>query len=230
MQYTDLTAALYAGLTVDSASDAAFNVYLPRIIEGAELSCYRDLDLLYTRTASTVSIVAGTYLVPLPAAWLIGRFITIYPVGSTKRGFLQRRDDSFIRDYWPDPSVTSAANPPKYWCDANGSAFIGPTADQAYNVDLEYTFRPTPMSAANPTTILGTSFGDLFFAACMLEGAAYQKNFGASSDNPQMAMSWKARYDDHLQGALREEARRKAEGYFDASRSAPPDTTRTRGG
>jgi hypothetical protein len=231
MLYTDVTSGLYAGLTVDPTSDDAFGTYLPRIIEGAELRCYRDLDLLYTRKTATQTIALGTSTFSLPVDWLIGRLMAIYATGTTKRVYLDRRDDSFIREYWPDPSVTSGANPPKYWTETtNGTAFIGPSADQAYSVDLSYTYRPAAMSAANPSTILGTNFPDLFFAATMLEGAAYQKNFGAASDDPRMAMSWKTTYDERLEGALREEARRKGEGYFDASRSAPPDSTKTRGG
>ena len=46
----------------------------------------------------------------------------------------------------------------------------------------------------NTTTWLGDNVPDLFFCACMVEAAGWMQNFGAQSDNPQMALSWEARY------------------------------------
>ena len=57
--------------------------------------------------------------------------------------------------------------------------------------------------------ILTTYFPDLWFALTMVAGAAYLKNFGASADDPRMAMSWETHVQPLLQSAKTEEQMKK---------------------
>jgi hypothetical protein len=230
MQYSDFTAALAAALVIDTTTDTNFNLYLPRIIEQAELRCYRDLDLLAMRKSGTITLAVGAYTASTPSDWIIGRRVWMTPSGGTKRIALERREEEYLLEYWPDPTQTNTAYPPRYWTEQTaGNLLFSPTADQSYGLQLLYTYHPAPLSGSNATTVLSTVFPDLFFAAAMYFGAGYQKNFGAQADDPRAAVSWDATYQKLLAGAMREESRRKAEGYFDPTPTAPPSSDAPRG-
>lgn len=228
MTYTDFVTAIEAALVIDASTDTDFVAYIPRLIEQAELRCYRDLDLVAMRKSATASLAAGTATTATPTDWLLGRRIWVTATGATARRALTRRDEEYMLEYWPDPALTA---PPKFWTEQTaGTLIFAPTFDLTYTVQYLYTIHPPTLSGTNTSTVLSVTFPDLFFAAAMYFGAAYQKNFGAASDNPQAAMSWEATYKELLTGALREEARRKGEGYFDVSQSAPPAADTGRGG
>ena len=109
------------------------------------------------------------------------------------------------------------------------SVIVGPWPDQSYQAEISGTIRPAPMSLGNPTTLLSQYFPDLWMAGLMIFGAAYQQNFGASSDNPQMAQSWENHYQTLIKSAAVEEARKKftSQGWSDkqpAELATPPRT------
>ena len=120
---------------------------------------------------------------------------------------------------------------PKYWAlTAIGAAVLAPVPAQAFGLTLLYTQRPAPLSAGNPTTWLSTWCPDLMKSAAMVFASGYQRNYGAQADDPQQAMSWEAQYRRAFAAAAREEARRKGEGYFDASAAPPPSGIMPTGG
>ena len=47
----------------------------------------------------------------------------------------------------------------------------------------------------------------VFMAAALVHASGYMKNFGAMSDNPQMAVSWESQYQTLLKSAIVEDAR-----------------------
>ena len=115
---------------------------------------------------------------------------------------------------------------PKYWAQTTyGRGLLAPTPSAAVSLTLSYTYRPTPLSADNEATWLATWCPDLMVCAAMVFGSGYQRNYGAQADDPQQGVSWETQYGKALAGAAREEARRKAEGFYDASKAAPPSST-----
>jgi hypothetical protein len=97
--------------------------------------------------------------------------------------------------------------------------FWGPAPDQAYPMEVVGTIRPTPLSVANPTTFLTLYLSDVFFAAAMVSASGYQRNFGAQSDDPKMAVSWESQLQTKLASARKEELRKS---YVSAMSSASP--------
>lgn len=102
------------------------------------------------------------------------------------------------------------------------SVVLRPTPDSSYVAEFRGTFRPqrfdivagfVPTSgfAANPgaTTFLSTYMPHLLLAATMLISTAYQRLWGAASDDPKMAMSWQAHLEMLIDGASVEELRKK---------------------
>ena len=127
------------------------------------------------------------------------------------------------------PDATGSTVPVYFAMITQTTIIVGPWPDVSYQVEVVGTQRPTPLSATNQTTFLATNLPDLFFAASMVFGCGYQKNFSAMSDQPQSALSWQTHYDALLKSAVVEEARKKftAEGWSSKEPSpivSPPRT------
>ena len=220
MTYADFLARLTTALEVDP-TETNFVTYLPEIIQDAEAMCYRDLEPLAMQRQQTSTLVSGQSGLQGPTDWLIGQDMWI-TVGTTKVRLAQR-DSSFLQDYWPDASQTGQ---PKYWTEINFQQIsVAPTPNAAYPVLFYYIAQQAALSASNATTYLTLWMPDLFFAAALIAGTGYQKNWGAQASDPKMALSWKSTYDTALASARNNEGRRNAEGFFPASPSPSPSTT-----
>lgn len=130
----------------------------------------------------------------------------------------------FIDGCWPDASVMSQpGNPFAYYTVLNDDTLIVcPTPDQSYPLEVIGNWRPSPMSSTNQSTWLATNLPDLFFAACMIEAVAYQRDFSAQGDNPQAASAWEAHYQMLKQGAMIEEHKKKHGGQMPVPPPMPP--------
>lgn len=234
LTYSD-TVSTIANLLVVQTSDADFLQVLPSIINDAELRTYRDLDLLNTSTRSTTTLTAGNRNLTLPSyngtVVVCDEINVITPVStqpdSGTRNQLVPASDELLNALWP--SVTGSTVP-QYWAMVNQETVIlGPWPDAAYTVEVVHTIRPNQLSSTNTTTLLSVYFPDLFIAACMVFGAGYQKNFGATVDDPKAALTWESHYQTLLQGAKVEEARKTftSQGWSDkqpAPLATPPRT------
>lgn len=204
-------------MLVVPVNDAGYVTALPNIIDDAEQRIYRDLDLLQTivRDASA-ALTAGNRNFNLPTAQ--GMFVVmedinvITPSGTSNpelgsRNALLPASKEMLDFLYP--SSAGAAVPVYFAMITQTSIIVGPWPDQAYQVEAVGTQRPLPLSASNTTTFLSVNLPDLFFAASLVFGAGYQKNFGEMGDQPQQATAWEAHYQLLLKSAVVEEARKK---------------------
>jgi hypothetical protein len=200
-------------------TDPYFVQILPAIIDYAEQRIYRDLDIQSTRTSAIIQVSAvGNPVVQLPTspAVYVVESMSIQALGNgspppiTASTLMTPVDKNFIQATFPPAYWNVAQGAPQfYYIEDQGTMLIGPAPDQLYSFFTIYTFRPTPLSATNTTTILTQIWPDLFLAASALYAAAFQKNFGSQSDDPKMAQSWENQYQTLLKGALDEEARKQ---------------------
>lgn len=222
-------------LMPDVASNPRFSTDLPNIIDYAELRCYRDLDLLNTKKTATATLTAGNRNLGLDGTFVVTEEINVItPATATSadsasatRNYLVPTSKEVLNVIWPSSTGSSV---PVYFAMLSQSAvLLGPWPDQAYTVEVVGTFRPTPLSANNATTLLSTFFPDLFLAAAMVRTAGLMKDYGAQSDDPKLAQSWENQYTLLLRSAEVEEKRKKfqAEGWSSAQPSqiaTPPRT------
>lgn len=213
--YTTYKAALAAELVVDVA-DPDFLAILPTIIQDAEQRIYRELDLLSTVVRQTGATTLGDRDFTLPTG--SGRFVVtnginvITPAGESNPDAGTRTPLLPVsRDYmdavWASASVTG--EPVCYAMITDQEIIVGPPPDATYTLEVIGTIRPAALSEANATTYLTDYLPDLFFSASMVAGAAWQKNWGASADDPKMAVSWEAHYQTELASANTEEQRKR---------------------
>ena len=198
----------------------------PQAINYAEGLFYKACVFLATRTEDTTSLqtTAGTRSLALagmvPNVVVVQEtFGLITPAGATtSTGTIQwftKTSLDFIDRFWPQWSATmapdAAGSGERFWAPLDNNTFVfAPTPDKAYNAVVAGLFQPATMSAGNPTTYLGSVYPELLTAGCMewLSGALL-RNYGAQSDDPQHALSWKAVREELLDQATKEEMRRR---------------------
>jgi hypothetical protein len=209
-----------AGLMVYDETDADFTAMLPDAIASAELRLYRDLNLIDTtqRDTSLNCTPSSRYvdmsslaqrMVVLEAV----NIITPSGVASPETGLRNPlvRSSLELIDFTYGSSTTAAV-PQVYALIDSQTIVLGPWPDQVYPVEVVGTFRPAALSSTNTTTLLTRYFEDLFLIAAMIYAAGWMRNYGQGSDDPQMAQSWLAQYQDKIKSAGIEEARKRALG------------------
>lgn len=213
--YTSYRAAIAEELVVDVA-DTNFLAIFPSLIDYAEQRMYRELDLLSTVTRQTGTLTSGSRDFTLPTT--SGRFVTTQginvitpssqtvPNSGTRNQVLPYSRD-YVDSVWP--STTGTGVPQVYAMITDQTVIFGPVPDAAYTVEVIGTIRPTPLSDSNPTTYLTLYLPDAFFAAGMIFGSGWQKNFGAQADDPKMAVSWETQYQSLIGSANVEEQRKR---------------------
>jgi hypothetical protein len=218
LTYSTFVTQLANEIVVDP-TEPEFVVVLPNIIDYAEQRCYRELDLLSTVIRdSSASLTANSRNFTLPTT--LGRFVTvegvnvITPTGSTTSSGTRNTLASVWRPmidflYPTEHSPATPSIPQMFAMITDQTIIVGPAPDAPYNAEVIGTIRPTPLSASNTTTYLSQYLPDVFFAAAMISATAYQKNFGAQSDNPAQAQSWETQYEKLIASANFEEIRKR---------------------
>ncbi len=222
LTYAQLVSALTNLLQEVGSAD--FTAILPSLIDDAEQRIYRELNFLAQRTENTsLTTTSGNRYISLSSTSLpcmvVEQIALFTPAGSSAASGTRVQLQGpvsldFINMVWPNAASTStpALTSQGYWGMYNdNTVVIGPTADASYTVGVTGVFRPLPMSASNTTTYLGTYYPDLLLSACMVFGAAYQRDFGAMSEDPAKGLSWESHFSAERQSALEEEARRRGE-------------------
>ena len=235
-----VAALQFLAVMQDANGQALLNQILPQVISYSEMRLYRNplLDFLATRTTDDTQITTrGIRSVPIPPQFIVIEGVSLYLPANTRptatlgvpygmqRVPLLRTTRSWLDTTWPIESLVQAPAPfETYWAmfseeeTAEGddpvlgpsSFLIGPTVDNSYYVEVTGTFRPAPLSAANPVTFISMYLPDLMISTSMVWICGMQKNFGAAADDPRSALYWEAIVREQLQSAQVEEARKKS--------------------
>jgi hypothetical protein len=212
-----------ATLTVISSTvlvngDNNFQGVMGQIIDQAEGMCYRDLDLPVVRVTDTsVSLSSGVRSIATSTTQgvlLVLETVNLLTSAGAASSFATRlpltpTSVAVVNAIYPS-AASSNTGQPEFFARVNDNTLIfGPTPDQAYGTEIIATIRPAPLSAANSSTWLSQNLPELLVAAGMIAAAGFMRDFGAQSDNPQMAQSWKGIYDSLLKSALTDSFRMK---------------------
>lgn len=222
-------------LIVDQAPSADYTTIFPAAIQYAEQRICREMDLVATRSVqATTNFVPGNREYTLPTSvvtFLVVQGVSaITPFGATpstgKQNILEPASLDYIDSTWPDATVQGV---PDTWAMKTDTVIVvKPTPDQAYNAVITGTFQPVAMSAANQTSYLGNTYPDLLVAAVMVFMTGYQRDYGAQSDDPKMAVSWESQYQTLFKSALDEEERRDGAGVGWSAFPVTPEATPAR--
>lgn len=226
INYNSYVTQLITLMSVASSTDPNFTAILPGCIDYAEQRSYRELDLLATRVTDTsASVSSGTRTFSLPTS--VGTFLVVEgfnvissagaPATTGQRNPLIATSREFIDAVYPSAASSNCGQPQFFAMASNTQVVLGPAPDAPYVAEVIGTQRPTPLSSANSSTFLTQVLPDVFIAASMVYMSGFQRDFGAQSDNPQMAVSWEAQYKTLMDSANKEELRKR---YFGPAWSA----------
>ena len=122
--------------------------------------------------------------------------------------FLEFRDNSFLKEYWPDYTETGV---PKYYGVWNEDNFyIAPTPATALVVQLGYIYRPAQLSATNTSTWVSTNAPEALLYACLIQAYSYTKG------PLEMIQYFENSYKQAIQGlGIEQQGRRRRDEYRD---------------
>jgi hypothetical protein len=118
--------------------------------------------------------VTGTVTVSDPYLIMPTDFLSPYSMAVDNTGyeFLIFKEVSFVRQAYPDVTVTSV---PKYYAIFSSEYFlVGPTPDQNYDIELHYFYKPESIVTAG-TSWLGDNAESTLLYGCLVEAYTYTK-------------------------------------------------------
>jgi len=204
MTYSELVTNIrnYTEVGANVFTDAVINVF----ITFAENRILRDIDLDVFKLEVTSNLTTNNKFLSAPSDILTHRYLIV--TSGTTQIFLDFRDTSFMKEYWPNGATTGI---PKYYSVWNENTFyIAPTPSSAFAVELGYIYRPAQLSSTNTTTWISTNAPEALFYACLIQAYSYTKG------PPDMMAIFDASYKQALQGlGIEQQGRRRRDEYRD---------------
>lgn len=204
MTYDELVTNIRNYTEVDS------NVFTASVINTfitmAENRILRDIDLDYFKKESSGTLTSGVKFLGAPSDILTHRYLMVTVSGD--QVFLDFRDTSFMKEYWPDGSDTGV---PKYYSVWDQDTFyLAPTPNSNYAVEIGYIYRPAQLSSGNPTTWISNNAPEALLYACLIQAYSYTKG------PPDMLGYFNQSYQQAIQGlSMEQQGRRRRDEYRD---------------
>ena len=208
--YGNLNTDLRNYTEVDSTvlTDAVCNT----ITKNAENRIYREADNDDNRFYATSNLTIGNRYVTIPTDLRIIRYaqLTNDNVTPNVHVYLEKKDTSFMTEYYDTPSTASGL--PKYYGNWDSQYWlVAPTPDRAYEITLAYIKQPTSITTSDSTTTyLSNKYQDLLLYATLLEAYGYLKG-------PQnLIQYYQQSYQQALLSyAIEQQGRRRRDEYQD---------------
>jgi len=157
-------------------SNVLSDTILTTIIKNAENKIYREVDSDDNRFYATSNLQAGNRYVTIPSDLRFIRYAQLTD-SSGNQVFLEKRDTSFMAEYYNTPGTSSGL--PKYYGNWDANYWVvAPTPDSTYLITLAYTKQPASITAS-PGSTQGTytsnKYQDLLLYASLVNTYAYLK-------------------------------------------------------
>jgi hypothetical protein len=198
--YTDVDANVF--------SESVINTFVTM----AENRILRDIDLDVFKREDTGTLSANNRFLTAPSEILTHRYLMVVVAG--ERIFLDFRDQSFMREYWPDYTQTGV---PKYYSVWDQNTFsVAPTPSLNYIVQMGYIYRPPQISSTNQTSWISTNAPEALLYACLIQAYSYTKG------PPDMLAYFENSYKQAIQGlGVEQTGRRRRDEYRDGMLRIP---------
>ena len=149
---------------------------LNTIIKNAENRIYRDVDSDDNRFYATSNLQSGNRYVTIPSDLRIIRYVQLKD-SSNNQVFLEKRDTSFMTEYYNTPSTASGL--PKYYANWDANFWVvAPTPNATFEITLAYVKQPTSLtdsSVSTSGTYTSNKYQDLLLYGCLVEAYGYLK-------------------------------------------------------
>ena len=194
-------------------SDSVLNT----IIKNAENRIYRDADSDDNRFYATSNLQTGNRYVTIPSDLRFIRYVQLKD-GSGNQVFLEKRDTSFMAEYYNTPATQSGL--PKYYGNWDANFWVvAPTPNSTFEITLAYTKQPTSLtdsSVSTTGTYVSNKYQDLLLYGCLVEAYGYLKG------PADMLQYYEASFRRALQSyAIEQQGRRRRDEYEDGAIRTP---------
>jgi len=190
---------------------------LNTMIKNAENRIYRDSDSDDNRFYATSNLVIGNRYVTIPTDLRFIRYIQLKD-SSGKQTFLEKRDTSFMSEYYNTPATQSGL--PKYYANWDAEYWVvAPTPDSTYEITMAYTKQPTSLtdsSVSSTGTYVSNKYQDLLLYAALVEAYGYLKG------PADMLQYYEGSYRRALQSySIEQQGRRRRDEWQDGAIRTP---------
>ena len=196
---------------------------LNTIIKNAENRIDREADSDDNRFYATSALVTGNRYVTIPEDLRFIRYIQLTD-SAGDQVFLDKRDTSFMAEYYSTPNTASGI--PKYYGNWDAEYWVvSPTPNAQFSITLAYTKQPisitnTTQPSAAPASTNGTytsnKYQDLILYACLAEAYGYLKGPG------DMIQYYEGSFKRALQSyAIEQQGRRRRDEWQDGAIRTP---------
>lgn len=187
--YTQLSQALQDYL---ETTETTFVSQIPTFVKQAEERIHREVLIPDLRNTQTGTLTADNRYLNKPTDILHVAALSVVN-GSTEL-FLQLKDETFIREAYPDES--SSRSVPLYFSHFDDDFWLlGPTPDSGYTVNVRY-YRDPGSIVDDETTWLGDNAESALLYGSLVEGYTFQKG------EPDLIALYEARYKEALQNLV----------------------------
>ena len=190
---------------------------LDTIIKNAENRIYRDADSDDNRFYATSNLQSGNRYVTIPSDLRIIRYVQLKD-GSGNQVFLEKRDTSFMAEYYDTPGTASGL--PKYYGNWDANFWVvAPTPNSTFEITLAYIKQPTSLtdsSVSSSGTYVSNKYQDMLLYGCLAEAYGYLKG------TPDMIQYYEANFKRALQSyAVEQQGRRRRDEWQDGAIRSP---------
>ena len=171
-------------------TETTFVSDLPKLIEQAEERILKTVNLPVFRKNVSGTLSTGNQYLSTPSDFLDNFSLSF--TNSSEQTFLMYKDVNFIREAYPNSSITGL---PKHYGLFDDTTFIvGPTPNADLAVELHYFYRPTSITAGadSGTTWLSTNAKNALLYGTLLESYVYMKG------DPDMMSMYEKRFLEAL--------------------------------
>jgi hypothetical protein len=188
-------------------SNVFTNSVINTFITMAENRILRDIDLDVFKLEVTGTMTTSNKFLTTPSNILTHRYL-ILTNADNDQIFLDFRDTSFMKEYWPDGTATGT---PKYYSVWDQNTFyVAPTPNANFSVELGYIYRPAQLSSTNPTTWVSINAPEALLYACLIQAYSYTKG------PLEMLQYFDNSYKQSIQGlGVEQQGRRRRDEYRD---------------
>ena len=193
------------------------NAVINTMIKNAENRIYRDADSDDNRFYATSNLQAGNRYVTIPSDLRIIRYVQLKD-GSGNQVFLEKRDTSFMAEYYDTPGTASGL--PKYYGNWDANFWVvAPTPNSTFEITLAYIKQPTSLtdsSVSSSGTYVSNKYQDMLLYGCLAEAYGYLKG------TPDMIQYYEANFKRALQSyAVEQQGRRRRDEWQDGAIRSP---------
>lgn len=165
MNYSELCARVQETVENEFTEDQ-----LALFCRQTEQKVYNTVQLPVARENKTGLLTAGNQYLTLPEGFLHVHSLAVITSGA--HNFLVDKDVNYIRAAYPAPAVTG--RPRVYAIFDENSLLLGPTPDQAYQVELHYGAYPESAAVAGTSWLL-ENFDSVVYNGMLVEAAKFMK-------------------------------------------------------